>query len=265
MSQPITIPKRSPWISQILVIRALFSREVTTRFGQYKLGFLWMLLEPLMSVLVIGLIIGTLAERTVPEIPYPFFLLNGFLMLNLFTGPISSGLTALGSNQGLLVYPNVKLLDPFIARFTFELITTMFSFVLFCVVGMLLGIRISLDQLHIIAASYIIIWLSGCGFGLIGAVAAAYYKELEKIVPVIMRPLLFLSAVLFPISTLSTTIQSYLLLNPLVHTIELCRHAMFPFYRVDGPNLLYPAEFALVVLAIGLTLFHNHRKFLSQR
>lgn len=265
MFKPIPIPKRSPWISQILVIRALFNREVTTRFGEYKLGFFWMIIEPLMGVIIMGLVIGTLAQRTVPEIPYTFFLLNGMLMLSVFTGPISSGLGALNANQGLLVYPNVKLLDPFIARFCFDLITTMFSFVVFCVSGMLMGIEISLAHLHIIAASYLITWLAGCGFGLMCGVMAAYYKETEKIVPVILRPLLFLSAVLFPLSTLPTSTQQYLLLNPLVHTIELCRNAMFPYYLVDGPNLLYPTEFAVVVLALGLTLFHNHRNFLSQR
>lgn len=265
MFKPITIPKRSPWISQILVIRALFSREVTTRFGVYKLGFFWMLLEPLLSVIVMGLIIGTLAERTVPEIPYPFFLLHGMLLLDVFTGPIIAGVNALRANQGLLVYPNVKLLDPFIARFVFELITSLFSFVLFCAVGMFLGINLSLDSLHIIAASYLVTWLAGCGFGLVAAVTAAYYKEAEKIIPVMMRPLLFLSAVIFPISTLAESQKFYLLFNPVVHTIEMSRHAMFPFYKMDGPNLLYPTVFALVVLAFGLTLFHSHRKYLSQR
>ena len=44
-----------------MVIRALFKREIVTRFGKYRLGFFWMLFEPLMSVLVVGLIIGKIA------------------------------------------------------------------------------------------------------------------------------------------------------------------------------------------------------------
>ncbi len=261
---PIPIPKHSQWISQYLVIRALLNREVTTRFGEYKLGFFWMLFEPLLGVVMIGLVIGRLAARSVPEIPYPFFLLNGMLMLKLFTGPMNSALNALGANQGLLVYPAVKPLDPFISRFVFDLMTTVFSFTIFCIIGVWLGVEISLGSLHVLAAGYLLTWLTGCGLGLIFGVAAAHYVEVDKIVPILQRPLLFVSAVLFPTAALPTSVQHYLFMNPLVHCIELCRKALFPHYSVDGANLTYPAICAVVVLAFGLTLFHNNRNFLTQ-
>ncbi len=136
---------------------------------------------------------------------------------------------------------------------------------LFCVIGMWMGIEVSLGGLHILLAGYVITWLTGCGFGLIFGVAASYYNEVEKIVPVLQRPLLFISAVLFPTAALPPSIREYLLYNPLVHTIEMCRKALFPFYRAEGVNLVYPAAFAIIALATGLTLFHNHRTFLSQR
>jgi capsular polysaccharide transport system permease protein len=262
---PIPIPKRNPWVSQLLVIRALLHREVATRFGEYRLGLFWMLFEPLLGVIIVGFVIGTLASRSVPEIPYPYFLLNGMLMLKLFTGPMNSAVNAIGSNQGLLVYPNVKPLDPFIARFAFDLITTVFSFVLFCVIGMWFGVEVSLGSIHVIAASLLITWFLGCGLGLIFGVAAAYYKEIDKVVPVLQRPLLFVSAVLFPTAQLPTATKEYLFMNPLVNTIEMARKAMFPNYPVDGANLFYPAVCAVVVLGLGLTLFHNHRNFLTQR
>lgn len=264
MPNPIPIPKHSPWVTQILVIRALFNREVTTRFGKYRLGFLWMLLEPLIGVIIIGLVIAPIAERTVPEIPYVFFLLNGFLLLRLFTGPLNSGVNAITANQGLLVYPSVKPMDPMLARFIYDLITTMFSFSLFCIVAMWMGLTLSLNNLHIILASYLITWLCGCGFGLVLGVAAAHFKEMERVVPLIQRPLLFVSAVLIPTNALSSSTRELFLYNPLVHTIELSRHALFPLYRIEGPNLLYPGAFAIVIFSIGITYFHNNRNILNQ-
>ena len=162
MSSPIPIPSRSPWVTQVLVIRALLKREVITRFGEYKLGFFWMLFEPLLSVIVLGLIIGSIAGRTVPEIPYPFFLLNGKLLLKLFTGPMTSAVNAIGSNQGLLVYRTVRPLDTMIARFVFELLTTSFSFILFCIIGMWMGVDLSLANLDILLACSLLVWLTGC-------------------------------------------------------------------------------------------------------
>lgn len=265
MFNPIPLPRHSPWISQILVIRALLNREVATRFGQYQLGFVWMLLEPILSVLVIGVLFGTLAGNSVPDIPYPFFVLNGKLLLNLFTGSLTSSMNAMRANKGLLIYPNVRALDPFLARYFYELLTTLFSFTVFCLVGVWLGIEVSLGALDRLAACYLITWLMGCGFGLIFAVAAAHFKEMEKVVTILLSPLLFISAVMFPMSAMSTSIQRLLLLNPLVHVIELSRKALFPFYHAGGTELYFPFTVAVVVVALGLTLFHSNRNFMSQQ
>lgn len=262
---PIPIPKHSPWVTQRLVIGALLRREVSTRFGEYRLGFFWMLVEPLLGVLVVGILIGTIAQRTVPEIPYPFFLLNGMLLMKLLTGPMNMGINAIGSNKGLLVYPAVRPLDTFIARFLFELLNQMFAYALFCVLGMFFGIFVSLGNLHIVLACQLITWCIGCGLGLIFGVASAYYNEVDKVVMILQRPLLFVSAVLFPLSALPLSGQSKLLYNPLVHTIELSRKALFPYYNSGDANIIYPAVFAITVLSIGLTLFHGNRNYLSQR
>lgn len=264
MPTPIPIPKRAPWRSQLLVINALLKREITTRFGKYKLGFFWMLLEPLISVILIGIVIGSIAGRTVPEIPYAFFLLNGFLLLKLFTATLKVGINAMGSNQALLVYPVVKPLDIFLARFIYHLITTLFSFTLFCVIAMWIGMELSLASLDILLACMLITWLMGCGLGLIFGVAAGYVKEMEKIISVLTSPLLFISAVLYPISALPAYVQKILLMNPLVHTIELSRHALFPFYHAEGALLSYPSIIMILALGLGMVLFNGNVKILSE-
>ena len=265
MFHPISLPRHSPWSSQVLVIRALFAREIATRFGEYRLGFVWMLVEPLLSVLVIGVLLGSLGGRAVPDIPFAFFVLNGKLLLNLLTGPIYTSMNALKANKGLLIYPNVRPLDPFLARYFYELLTTMFSFSVFTVIGVWMGIRISLGYFEVLAACYLLTWLMGCGLGLICAVAAAHYKEVEKIVDVVLAPLVFVSAVMFPTAALPQSLQRLLLWNPLVHPIEQARKALFPFYHAGDTGLFYPFSVAVIVLGIGLVLFHNNRDFMTQQ
>lgn len=264
MPTPIPIPKHSPWVTQILVINALFKREITTRFGEYRLGFFWMLFEPLLSVIVIGLVIGTIAGRAVPEIPYAFFLLVGKMMLNVFRGSMSTGVRAIGSNVGLLVYPAVQPLDTFITRFLYELVMSLSAFILFSIVGMWLGVSLSLASLHVVLVCFLMTWLMGCGLGLIFGVASAHIKEVEKLVMVLQSPLLFISAVIFPLSGLPTAYQNLLLYNPLVHTIELSRKALFPYYSIEGETLAYPLMVSIVVLSTGLMLFRSNRNFLSK-
>ncbi len=40
---------------QGFVLKALLKREMVTRFGRYKLGLLWMLVDPLVSVIEVQL------------------------------------------------------------------------------------------------------------------------------------------------------------------------------------------------------------------
>lgn len=262
---PVKIPRRSPWTNQRLVIGALLHREAVTRFGQYKMGVVWMLTEPLIGVLVMGLLLGPLVGRTAPDMPYAFFLLNGFVLLQTFSGPLTSGMGAISSNIGLLVFPKVQPLDLLLARFIFELSSSLLSFSLFCLVGIWFGIQLSFGYLHILLSAFIITWLIGSGLGLMMSVAAAHFQSVEKIVAFVKRPLVFLSCVLYPLFNLPHVAQRILLWNPLVHTIELSRKSLFPLYHVENVNLAYPAACAIVFFSVGICAFHNHRHFMTQR
>ena len=262
---PVKIPAHSPWTNQRLVIGALLHREAITRFGQYKMGALWFITEPLVGVIVIGLLLGPIIGRTAPDMPYAFFVLNGLTLLQCFTGPMMSGMGAITSNLGLLVFPKVQPLDLLLARFLFDLTTSLFSFTLFCLVGMWFGVQLSLGFLHILLATFLITWLLGSGLGMIMSVASSEFPSVEKAIAFLRRPLIFVSCVLHPLVTVPNYAQKILLFNPLVHTIELSRKSLFPFYHVAGVNLLYPTSIAVVVFAFGICLFHNHRHLLSQK
>ncbi|MGB2011514.1 MAG: ABC transporter permease [Akkermansiaceae bacterium] len=261
----IRIQEHSPWKSQVLVIKALLKRELITRFGKYKLGAIWILTDPLLSVLYLGLILGPFMSRSTGEIPYIFFILCGFMLLNTCTGCISAGISAISANQGLLVFKKVQPIDPYVARFFFQLCINGFALAFFCVVAYWLGLVISLERIPQAIACVLITWLIGSGFGLHVGIASTKFKEVEKIAAYMPRPLLFFSCVLHPLNGLPPEIQTILLYNPLVHTIESLRINFFPGYHAEGVNLYYPLAWALCCCAFGLMSYRNNRHFLTQR
>lgn len=261
----IRIKNHTAFQTQRYVIKALFKREIVTRFGKYKLGIFWMFADPLMSVIVLGLILGPLIGRSSGEIPYAFFLLCGFMMLKAFTGPINMGIGAVASNQGLLVFRQVQPIDPFITRFIFEFFTNGIAFTLFCFVGVWIGIPIEGGQVWGIVACFVITWLAGSGLGLMLGVATMKIKEVEKVQKYVQRPLIFISCVLHPLSAIPEEHHKILLYNPLVHTIEYSRQCLFHDYVVKEVNLVYPAMFALVCMGLGMMTYRNNRHFLTQR
>ncbi|MDX5298418.1 MAG: ABC transporter permease, partial [Gammaproteobacteria bacterium] len=87
---------------------------------------------------------------------------------------------------------------------------------------------------------WLAIWLMGAGFGLMASVGATLVEEIARIVSILMFPLYFLSGVIVPVTFLPHAVQEWLLLNPMLHGVELFRLAFFPAYHtLQGISLPY--------------------------
>ena len=64
----------------------LTRRDVAVRYKQTVLGFLWAIIQPLMSMVVFTVFLGTLAGVPSDGIPYPVFSYLGLLLWTYFAG-----------------------------------------------------------------------------------------------------------------------------------------------------------------------------------
>lgn len=79
-------------------------------------------------------------------------------------------------------------------------------------------------------------------------------------VRMVMLPLYFASGVIFQVDLLPRDYIELLLWNPLIHLLELQRHAFIPAYApTDGIQMLYPALAMLLMIALGLSLYRAER------
>lgn len=79
MEQSLKLIPRSGLKVMSASIRALFLRELQTRFGQFRLGYLWVLLEPLLTIGVMVILFGSIMHKILPGIRYEIFLINGII------------------------------------------------------------------------------------------------------------------------------------------------------------------------------------------
>jgi capsular polysaccharide transport system permease protein len=105
---------------QQAAVKALFLREIKTRFGKYRLGYFWAVLEPAAHLLVLMVIFGFIMHRTMPDISFPVFLLNGIIPYFIFTNITNRSIGAIEANLGLFNYRPVKPIDTIIARASLE-------------------------------------------------------------------------------------------------------------------------------------------------
>src|SRR5688572_21373720 len=98
------------------VIYALLLREIASRFGKTRGGYLWVLVEPVAHLVFPIMVMGFLRQIVLPGIDYPVFLVYGFMPFLLFKAICVQTMDGTKANRGLLSYRQVLLMDVFIAK-----------------------------------------------------------------------------------------------------------------------------------------------------
>lgn len=245
---------------QISVIKALFLREAKTRFGKYRLGYLWAILEPAAHLMVMLVIFGYIMHRTMPDISFPVFLINGIIPYFIFSDISIRSIKAIEANQGLFNYRPVKPIDIVIARTLLEMVIYILVYLVLMGILSLCGEIFSLARVLLLFSTWFLLIIFSCGVGLIFMVIGSSHPETEKFLPIVIKPLYFISCIMFPLQAIPKQYQSYVLWNPIVHVVELSREAVVANYTSDGVSFGYLAICALGIFFLGLASYWFRRR-----
>ena len=257
---PSDVTSRSPWQIQKSVVFALFLRELKTRFGAYKFGYLWLLLEPMAHVIVLSLIFSYIRDRSLFGIDFPVFIVTGIVPFLMFKNIALRVMDGVESNRALFGYRQIKPMDTFIAR------TLLDAFLGVTVAALILlgmawvGLDVPFRDPFALIFLMAMLVLMGLGLGMVLCVFTHYLPEAKTLVRIIFLPLYLLSGIIFPIAAVPHEYLPLLLWNPLLHAIELMRGAFFDSYRVlPDISLLFVVMTTLVLLFLGLAWYRTKR------
>jgi capsular polysaccharide transport system permease protein len=241
------------------VIFAFFIRELKTRFGSYRLGYFWALLEPLAHVLVLTAVFSVLGRHAMPGIPFPLFLITGIFPFFFFRHVADRSADAVSANRALLAYRYVQPLDNIWARSLLELLMFVAGFVAYVLGAAYFGLDVVPWRPLEVICAYSLLFIFSIGFGIVVGVISGLYPESKKILPLIHRPMYFISGVFVPLSIVPPEYRSWLLWNPILHALELARENYFQVYRPAGANWKFLALSAGLSLLIGLSVYRISR------
>lgn len=240
---------------QKAAVKALFLREIKTRFGKYRLGYFWAVLEPLAHLLILLAVLGYVMHRSMPDISFPVFLLNGIIPYFIFSKITGRSIGAIEANQGLFNYRPVKPIDTIIARSLLETLIYSAVYILLMIIVRIAGEYYSVVGLIKLVTSWALLIIMSFGIGLIFMVIGSAFQETQKLLPIILKPLYFTSCIMFPLHSVPKEYWPYILWNPIVHAVELSRESVMPGYISDGVSISYLSFCTLLVLFIGLALY----------
>ena len=249
---------------QLNVIRALYYRELLTRVNKSQFGIIGLYFDPLANILVLLLIFGIRRGfAPILEIDLVLFLGIGIITYTVFRSISLRSINSFQANKALFTYKRVKPIDTIITRTILEMLCLGIVF-FFIVMGYSI-IRETwfVVDLPLILFSFTCISILSFGLGLVLMVAGYRYPILLTIVPILIRPLYFLSGVFFSIQNLPQWLKPYLSWNPILQAIELSRKGFSEKYFLDpliSANYLF--FFVLVTLTISLYIYRKNERLL---
>lgn len=252
---PIRPPDRSALVTMRDVVFAIFMRELKTRFGAYRLGLVWAIVEPLSFILIMSWIRLLVGDGDVYGIPGMIFFALGILQYNLFSNIVRQTSSSIPSNRGLFAYRQVKPIDAVLARTLLEFLVICSAGAVLMVLYMWFGNTLELDDPLLVLAAIVGFVLFGMGFGLMVTSAVLFVPEVEKVVGIITRPLFFASGIFFSLYDIPSQYHELLLLNPLLHGVELVRHGFYRTYPSAGLSLEYLYLWVLGAVFLGFSSY----------
>lgn len=248
-------PARTALLITLSVWKALFLREALSRLFSGRASWFWLVAEPVFHVSYLILIFTVIRVRTIGGIDTAIWIIAGLLGFFMFRRTGTQVMNAVGANQALLVYRQVKPVDTVLVRGGLE------GFLMIIIISILLAGAalfghsvVPADPLAVLEA-FFGLWLVGMGFGLVTSVAVKLVPELGRVLKLVMMPLYIISGVMLPISAVPQPYRDWLLLNPVAHGLEAARLGFAPYYHaVPELSIAYIYWFALVSIFLGLAL-----------
>ncbi len=244
------------------VIRELTSREIKRKYARSFLGIVWSVLNPLLMMIVMSLIFSYMFARSIEK--FPLYYLTGMIIWELFSGATNAAMTSLVDSKNLLL--RVKL-----PKSTFvhsRVYTSLVNFGYTCIayVLMLIVFRIQPSWMMLLFfADVALVFFMSLGIGYILSILYVFFADIKYLYSVILRLVLYCSAIFYPVSSLPETIQSLIGFNPVYLSIYIARECVVYGNIPDISAWIKLSIASVVSLVLGVIIFNKKQNDVMQK
>lgn len=256
------------WLSSALahhdLIARLVRRDVEQRFRGSRLGWAWLLLQPLVTIATFYFVFVVVfnnrwGNADEPTGEFILALFVGILVFNVFSEIV-------GKSPGL-ISGNVN----FVKKVVFPLdilpvVSALSALVLFVLGACIWLITFMLvrgglpPMMALVAPLFLVpIVLYAVGTTWVLSAISVYFRDIGQAVPLVLQALIFLTPVLYPLDRVPGALRGVLMANPLTIPLEAMRNACLSGSLPDLAPLSFNLAGGLAVAAIGHAFFQRAR------
>ncbi len=212
------IQKRLSYWSDFLL--AMTEKEIKARYKHASLGFLWVLLNPLLQMLVIGFVFQFFVPVQTDN--YFLFLFSGLLPWNFFSMSITKTTPMFVYERSLIQkakFPRESIIISIVLSNFFHLAI---SLMLFLPIALLFGMGNLINWLVLLPALLWLLILTS-GMSLLFSSLNVKYRDVNFVVQAIMPLWFYTTPVVYSLTLIPESIKNLFYLNPMTGLIALFR------------------------------------------
>lgn len=246
------------------LLQMFVKRDFITFYKQTILGPLWFIVQPLLTTLIYIILFGNIAKLSTDGIPQVLFYLSGITIWNYFSESLTKTSTVFKDNAnmfGKVYFP--RLIMP-LAIVSSSLMKFLVQFGIFILV--LLYYVIFTDTIKpniwILFTPFLIFLMAifALGMGMIFSSLTTKYKDLVFLLSFGIQLFMYITPVVYPLSSLPENFQFLGVINPLSPLFECFRYAYLGTGSFTIESLVISTAVIFLILIVGTVIFNRVEK-----
>ncbi|CAN5680225.1 ABC transporter permease [soil metagenome] len=230
-------------------------RDIKVRYKQTLMGAVWVVIQPLMTMLIFTLIFNKFARLDTKDIPYPLFAYSGLLLWTFFSNAVTSGTYSLVNNSHLVTkvyFPRVFIPAAAVGAGLVDLGIASLLLIAFAIHY---GVSPSWSAL-LLPLIVLLATMLALGTGVLVSALTVKYRDLRHALPFVMQFWMFASPVIYPTNIVPEQWRWILLINPMTGILEGFR-AGLTGQAFDWTLIAVSAVVATTLLAVAFYVFRG--------
>ena len=235
------------------LLSELVKKGVRLKYRRSYLGILWSLIEPLLTMIVLVIVFGTLFHRD--EATFPLYIITARLLYSFFSTSTKAGSKSVRANAAMIK-------KVYVPKYLYPLSSVIFNYTIFLIsLVVMIPVMIYTKTFPHLAyvwqmiPALVLIFILSLGVSMFLATLNVFFRDIEYLWNVILMIIMYLSAIFYPVERIMGSKWYFLLkLNPVYGCIHMMRGA-FMGYLAEPWYLLYATGFSCVFLVVGVLFF----------
>jgi ABC-type polysaccharide/polyol phosphate export permease len=240
----------------------LVKRNLRVKYQRSVLGFVWTLLNPLLTIGVLFAVFHFVVRIPVPD--YWAFLLSGYFVWSFTQQTLTAATAVLPDHSHLsrsLPLPGEALIVATALSRLMEFLTELAIVLVLLAAFHHGGVPASFLWVPVLVVLQLALVL---GLTLPIATASAFFHDVQHAIPIGLMILFYASPVFYPARLVPEAVRPFFSLNPFAGLLTLYHSALYDGRSPDLGLLALTAAEALLIACIGYAIFRRYRALLPE-